>query len=98
MKKNKEEYEIGKYKFKLIDDVNDGFILDEVVNKYTDYFDEFDYVVGDWSYGKLRLKGFCRENNKRCNKINNFKDYKKYIEEECAYGCKYFVLEKVEKS
>lgn len=51
-------------KFELIKD-NEGFILEEVENKLTDYYDNFDYIVGDWAYGKLRLKGFLAEENKR---------------------------------
>ena len=39
--------------FKLIKD-NDGFDKEEIESKLTDYFDEYDYIVGDWSYGKLR--------------------------------------------
>ena len=30
---------------------------------FTDYFLPFDYIVGDWAYGKLRLKGFNSKTN-----------------------------------
>lgn len=91
----KKEYEINGQKYTLTDNNKDGFDLEEVKNKYTDYFDNYDYIVGDWSYGKLRLKGFYDSNNKKCTNINNIKDYKKYIDEECAFGCRYFVLKKI---
>ena len=91
----KKIYEIENNKYELIDNYNEGFDLEEVKNKYTDYFDNYDYIVGDIAYGKLRLKGFYNKNNKKCTKINNIDNYKKYIEEECAYGCKYFCLKKV---
>ena len=81
-------------KFKLIKD-NNGFDKEEFQLKLTDYFDPYDYIVGDWSYGKLRLKGFCKKNNKLCTKINDFDNLDKYIKNNCAYGCKYFVLERV---
>ena len=80
--------------FKLIKD-NNGFDKEEVEAKLTDYFDEFDYVVGDWSYGKLRLKGFCKKENKRLNKTNDYEKLDEYISNNCAYGCRYFVLERV---
>ena len=35
--------------------------LDEIV---TDYYKDFDYIVGDWAYGKVRLKGFYEDDNK----------------------------------
>ncbi len=81
-------------KYKLIEDYKDGFIKDEVEKKYTDYFSEYDYILGDWAYGKLRLKGFYKPENKSCTNINDFTNIKKYIKEKCAYECKYFILEK----
>ena len=73
----------------------DGFDLTEVENKLTDYFDGYDYIFGDWSYGKLRLKGFMEE--KKSNKINNIKYIDDYIKKYCSYECKYFLLKKVNK-
>ena len=83
--------------FELMEDYKNGFNELEVKEKYTDYFNDFDYVVGDYSYGKLRLKGFCDKNNKRYSKINDIKEKDKYIKDLCAYECKYFVLKKVKK-
>ena len=73
----------------------DGFDLTEVENKLTDYFDGYDYIFGDWSYGKLRLKGFMEE--KKSNKINNIKFIDDYIKKYCSYECKYFLMKKVNK-
>ena len=56
--------EVEGYKYKLIENHEDGFNEEEFKNKYTDYFYEYDYVVGDWAYGKLRLKGFYDKKNK----------------------------------
>lgn len=89
---------INGIEFDLIKNVRDGFLLDDVESKLTDYFDNFDYIVGDWAYGKLRLKGFYDEKNKLCKQYNNIKNLDKYIKENCAYNCKYFVLKKVYKN
>ena len=51
--------------------------------------------TGDWSYGKLRLKGFCDKNNKRYNKINDISLKEKYLKNQCAYHCNYFLIKKV---
>ena len=61
----------------------------------TDYYNEFDYVVGDWAYGKLRLKGFNNKNNKNYKKINDVSNVDNYIKNCCAYGCRWFMLEKI---
>ena len=81
--------------YELIENYKDGFVLNELENKFTDYFYDYDYVVGDWAYGKLRLKGFYESNNTKCSEINNISNLKTYIKEDCAYDCKYFVIKKV---
>lgn len=81
--------------YKIIKDEKGCFDLEEVNSKCTDYFQDYDYIVGDYAYGKLRLKGFNNKDNKSFNSINDFSNVDKYIKENCAYGCKYFILEKI---
>lgn len=83
--------------YELIEDNGNCFNELEFKDLYTDYFDEFDYILGDYSYNKLRLKGFCDKNNKRYNKINDFNTKNDYLEKLCAYKCRYFVLKNVKK-
>ena len=66
--------------------------------KITDYYNEYDYIVGDWAYGKLRLKGFNNKNNKNYKKLNDVNMVDDYIKNCCAYGCRWFLLEKVNNS
>ena len=80
--------------YKIIKD-NNGFDKEETESKLTDYFDDFDYIVGDWSYGKLRLKGFCKKDNKRLTSYNDYDNVEEYLKKECSYGCKYFILERI---
>ncbi len=80
--------------YKLIENYNDAFNLEEFMNKCTDYFKDFDYIVGDIAYGKLRLKGFNKKGNKNFKDINDYDKVRVYIKENCAYGCKYFILER----
>ena len=87
--------EVEKNKYKLIKDYRDGFDKDLFLEKYTSFFDEYDYIVGDIAYSKLRLKGFTRKDNKINNKINDYSNLDKYLKENCAYDCKYFILEKI---
>lgn len=80
--------------YTLIEEYKDGFDLEALTERYTSYFEEYDYILGDWAYGKLRLKGFCEKGNKLFKKINDFEFVKDYIKEKCAYDCKYFILKK----
>ena len=81
--------------YEIVKDEKGGYEEEAVKEKLTDYFDEFDYVVGDWAYGKLRLKGFNEKGNKNFKKINDSAGIDEYIEKYCAYGCRYFVLKKI---
>ena len=91
----KKVIEIENIKYEIIEDYRDGFIKEDFINRYTDYFKDYDYIVGDWAYGKLRLKGFYDEKNKNAKKMNNIKYLKEYLEQNCAYGCKYFVAKRI---
>lgn len=85
---------INENNYEVIKDYREGFNEEAVIERITDYFNEYDYIFGDWAYGKLRLKGFYKSDNKKANKINNINDLEKYIKNNCAYDCKYFLLEK----
>ncbi|MDD4705588.1 MAG: DUF1027 domain-containing protein [Bacilli bacterium] len=82
-------------KYKLIVNYRDGFDLEALKEKYTEYFYPYDYILGDWSYGKVRLKGFYKPENKNCTDINNFKNHETYLKDNCAYECRHFIIEKV---
>ena len=87
--------EVEKNKYEIIKDYKDAFELDVFISSYTDYFYDYDYIVGDIAYGKLRLKGFYDSKNKKVKKFNNYNDVDKYISDDCAFDCKYFILKKV---
>ncbi len=80
--------------YEIITNQKNGYNKEELTNKYTDYFKDFDYIVGDWAYGKLRLKGFYDKSNKKCKEINNFENLDKYLKENCAFDCSYFVAKR----
>lgn len=87
--------EVGDFKFKIIENVKDAFNNDEFIELFTDYFYNFDYIIGDYAYSKLRLKGFYEDTNKLAREHNNISKKDSYIENNCAYNCKYFVLKKI---
>lgn len=86
---------INDQKFELIENYKNAFELEETESKLTDYFDTFDYIIGDYAYNKLRLKGFCKKENKKCNEINTYEKKDEYIKNFCAYDARYFILERV---
>lgn len=82
--------------YDVIKNEKDAIDEDVLKDKITEYFDDFNYIVGDWAYGKLRLKGFNDKDNKNFKKINDINNAEEYIEKYCAYGCRYFIIKKVE--
>lgn len=69
--------------FELLKNYRDAFVLDDFNKRYTDYFDIHPYVVGDYSGGLLRLKGFSE---------TNYQTIPDYIMESCAPNCAYYIL------
>lgn len=81
--------------YELIKDYRDAFNLEDFTSKYTDYFYDYDYIVGDIAYNKLRLKGFYDKKNKKVKEINNYELLDNYLTNNCANDCKYFILKKI---
>lgn len=92
-----EEIILNNNKYLLIKNERDGFDAIEVKNRFTDFFDTYTYIVGDWAYGKLRLKGFYESKDKATKALNNIANVDTYIKNNCAYGCRHFILKKVDK-
>lgn len=82
-------------RYELIKNYRDAFDREEFLDKCTNYFYDYDYIVGDIAYGKLRLKGFYDGKNKKVRRINNYNDLDKYLLNNCAKDCRYFVLKKI---
>ena len=86
--------EVNNIKYDIVKNDRDAFDKDEFIEKCTDYFNDYDYIVGDIAYGKLRLKGFYDEKNKKVKDLNNYKYLDNYLKNNCAVDCKYFVLKR----
>ena len=87
--------ELNGQKYEVIENDNNCLNIDEIKEKVTEYFDNFDYIFGDYAYDKVRLKGFNDPTNKKVNKINNIKKLEDYKKNYCSFGAKTFLLKKV---
>lgn len=81
--------------YNLIVNYKEVLNTEELVAAFTEYFNAFDYVLGDYSYGKLRLKGFCKKENKNFSKINDYELKDVYLKDYCTFNCGYYILEKI---
>ena len=89
------EVVLNNIKYVVEKDLFNSFDKSLVEDKITDYFSCFDYILGDFSYGRVRYKGFYKSDNKNAKEINDIKYLDNYIKDYCAYGCKWFLLKKI---
>ena len=92
------EITVNNVKYLIKKNEKDALDNAELEEKITEYYNDYDYIVGDWAYGKLRLKGFNNKNNRNYKKINDVANVDDYIKNQCAYGCRWFMLEKMNNS
>lgn len=89
------EIKVNGVEYTVMRNVRDALNVNELEEKLTEYFDDFDYILGDYAYGKLRLKGFNNKDNKNFRTYNDIDKLDDYIVNNCAYGCRHFVISKV---
>lgn len=82
--------------YRVVRDHKNGWNPEAFRARYSEVLDRYDYIVGDWGYNQLRLKGFFREPNPKAPKDSVISSLADYINEYCNFGCAYFVLEKTD--
>ncbi|MFJ5964671.1 MULTISPECIES: YutD-like domain-containing protein [unclassified Bacillus (in: firmicutes)] len=83
--------------FDLVKEVKDGFNEEAFKARYSDILNKYDYIVGDWGYNQLRLKGFFDDQNQKATFDTKISTLDEYIYEYCNFGCAYFVLKRIRK-
>jgi len=89
---------LNEEKYEIEEDKKDCFNMEETISLCTEHFKEYDYILGDYAYNKLRLKGFYENDNKKATEINRISYVKEYINLYCAYECSYFILKKIKNN
>ncbi|MPQ24248.1 YutD family protein [Bacillus paralicheniformis] len=83
--------------FEVVKDVKNGFNEEAFKARYSDILNKYDYIVGDWGYSQLRLKGFFDDQNQKATFDTKISTLDEYIYEYCNFGCAYFVLKRLRK-
>lgn len=86
---------INNTQYELVEELKDGFNEEAFKARYSDILSKYDYIVGDWGYEQLRLKGFFDDNNQKASFDTKISTLTEYLYEYCNFGCAYFVLKKV---
>ncbi|MBO8176271.1 YutD family protein [Aeribacillus pallidus] len=88
---------INNLHYELVEEHRNGFNEEAFRNRYSDILAKYDYILGDWGYGQLRLRGFFDDQNQKATYDTKISTLKEYLYEYCNFGCAYFVLKKVDK-
>ncbi|KRM24437.1 YutD family protein [Latilactobacillus graminis] len=86
--------EIDKCAYEVVVNYHEGFDAEKLNERYNEVLAKYDYIVADWGFEQLRLKGFYKTSNKRANKDQLINTLQDYLYEYCNFGCAYFVLER----
>ena len=86
---------VNSFYFEIIEDYRECFDETLFASRYADILDKYDYIVGDFGYDQLRLKGFYKDSNKKAELSKRFSTIQDYLLEYCNFGCPYFILRKV---
>ncbi|MBU8906571.1 YutD family protein [Desertibacillus haloalkaliphilus] len=83
--------------FEVVEDVKDGWNEEEFKSRYSEVLNKYDYIVGDWGYEQLRLRGFFDDKNRKSSYDTKISTLPEYLYEYCNFGCAYFVVKKVKE-
>lgn len=83
---------IGDRKYALVKNYREAFDAEQLGLRYSDVLARYDYIVGDWGFEQLRLKGFFDQNNRKVLPDQRIDTLEDYLYEYCNFGCAYFVL------
>ncbi|RPA61252.1 DUF1027 domain-containing protein [Aerococcus agrisoli] len=87
-----EQLSINGQIFTIQENFNEAINIEAIADRYMDILDTYDYVVGDWSYEQLRLKGFYADDAKIGTLEQKIKHLPDYLIEYASFGAAYFVL------
>lgn len=88
---------INNIQYEVVEDFRNGFNEEAFKARYSDILNKYDFVVGDWGYGQLRLRGFFEDQNQKASFDTKISTLSEYLYEFCNFGCPYFVVKKMKK-
>ncbi|MCH4827711.1 MAG: YutD family protein [Planococcus sp. (in: firmicutes)] len=89
---------LDQWQYDILIDHREGFKEEAITTRYSEILSKYDYILGDWGYGQLRLKGFFEDTNHKATYDTKISTLQDYLYEYCNFGCAYFVIKKVGKA
>lgn len=83
-------------KFEIVKDYREAFDSERLGERYSEILNKYDYIVADWGFEQLRLKGFYDNRNRKVPQDQRIANLQDYLYEYCNFGCPYFVLQRID--
>ncbi|WP_251547144.1 YutD family protein [Limosilactobacillus caecicola] len=93
---DEQRFIINNHPYEIVKDDDHSFDLDKFTDRFSMILSKFDYLVGDWGYGQLRLRGFYSSDNPLYVPGRGTDTIQDYLYEQCNFGCKYFIIHNLE--
>ncbi|MGM9891967.1 YutD family protein [Limosilactobacillus sp.] len=90
--KDVDTFLLNGHPYELVKEYRNGFDGTELAKRFSSILSKYDYIVGDWGYGQLRLKGFYDKQNPLYNIEQGVDTIEDYLLEDCNFGCAYFII------
>ncbi len=81
--------------YQVVTDYREAWKPEIFQKRFSEILNKYDYIVGDWGYSQLRLKGFFYDHHPKANVDTKISYLEEYLNEFCNFGCAYFVLKKI---
>ncbi|PWF99615.1 YutD family protein [Levilactobacillus bambusae] len=91
VRESPEALTINGHPYELVADHREAFNEEALAERFNTVLSHFDYIVGDWGFEQLRLKGFYSD-DRHGSKEDAISSLEDYLIEYCNFGCAYFVL------
>ena len=82
--------------YDLVENYHEGFNAERLGERFSQILTKYDYIVGDWGYDQLRLRGFYEIGSKKGSPYQSIERLDDYLYEYCNFGCAYFILKNCE--
>lgn len=89
---DEERLTIADHAYRLVYNYREGFDPQRLGERFDHILNKYDYIVGDWGYDQLRLRGFYRDHTRSANRDQTISTLQDYVLEFCNFGCAFFVV------
>ncbi|GAA3319938.1 YutD family protein [Ectobacillus funiculus] len=72
---------INNISYELMDEYREGFNEQAFKERYAEILNKYDYIVGDWGYNQLRLRGFFEDSSQRATYDTRISTLSEYLYE-----------------